>query len=239
MGMRAIAQPYKAPRILAQGGLPIGSPSSGTIGNNGALSAITALPTTYSGGIYLYFPADKIFAGSLAGHYYCVMSSATAGTIYNNTYTGGIPAIPASPTPFVTTGPGAYTQVTTEITALTLTNIVEANSLGIDGALDSSVAYSTAATAGAKTAVIKLAGTSINSLGAAASATAMSQRSITQNRGIATRQHTRNGSQASSTSQSTHTTIDTTIAMTISISHQLAVATDFMIGESRSFILRP
>ena len=102
----------KTPRILSQGGVAIGVPSSGTMGNNGALSALTALPTTYSGGIYLYFPANAIAAGVAAGLYYCIMSSTTAGTVYNNTYTSGVPTAPASPTAFSTTGPGAYTQTT-------------------------------------------------------------------------------------------------------------------------------
>ena len=33
-------------------------------------------------------------------------------TLYNNTYASGLPQVPSSPTSFVTTGPGAYTQTT-------------------------------------------------------------------------------------------------------------------------------
>lgn len=92
--------------------LPVGIPSSGSIGNNGALTGLTAFATTYPN-IYLFFPAGAIAAGSAAGFYFCQMSSATAGTIFNNALvTGTAPAIPAAPTPFVTTGPGAYTQST-------------------------------------------------------------------------------------------------------------------------------
>lgn len=101
--------------------LPVFRPSGGSIGNNGALTLTTALSRTYSGGIYLYFPANAIYAGSAAGIYYTVMSSTTAGTIYNNTYTGGIPTAPASPTAFVTTGPGAYTQTTSAVTLVSYT----------------------------------------------------------------------------------------------------------------------
>src|ERR1700693_852831 len=95
---------------VIQNAIPMILPSSGTIGNNGALSALTALPTIYANA-YLYFPAGAIVAGSLAGLYYCIMSSTTAGTIYNNTYDttlGVMPTIPANPVPFVTPGPGAY-----------------------------------------------------------------------------------------------------------------------------------
>lgn len=94
---------------LAQSGIPMILPSSGTIGNNGALSAITALPFTYPSG-YAFFPTNAIAAGVAAGLYFVQMSSATAGTIFNNLYSIGFPTIPTNPTPFVTTGPGAYTQ---------------------------------------------------------------------------------------------------------------------------------
>jgi len=114
--------PSNSPIVLAQTGIPMILPSSGSIGNNGALSGITALPTTYSGGCYMYFPANAIFVGSAAGLYYVVMSSTTAGTIYNDIYTSGVPTIPALPTPFVTTGPMAYVQTTgADITLLSIT----------------------------------------------------------------------------------------------------------------------
>ncbi len=91
----------------------------GSVGNNGALTLSIDLNDTYSAGIYLYFPSNAIFSGSVAGRYYCVMSSTTVGTIYNNTYTSGIPMAPASPTGFVTTGPGAYaTTLNTDITLI-------------------------------------------------------------------------------------------------------------------------
>ena len=119
--------------LVGQTGVPVILPSGGTIGNNGALSGITALPTTYSTGCFMYFPASAIFAGSLNGLYYVVMSSSTAGTIYNNTYVSGQPEIPASPTPFVTTGPGAYVQASSQIDLITFP--VPANAMGKNGRL--------------------------------------------------------------------------------------------------------
>lgn len=145
--------------ILMQGGLTVGIPSSGSIGNNGALSGIAALDATYSGGIYLYFPANAIFAGSAAGLYYCVMSSTTAGTIYNNTYTGGVPTAPASPTPFASTGPGAYTQTTGEITLSTQT--VPGGIMGINGALRVNAKIPVSASVNAKTVNVKLSTTTL------------------------------------------------------------------------------
>jgi hypothetical protein len=119
--------------LVGQTGLPIILPSGGTIGNNGALSGITALPTTYNQGCYMYFPTAAISAASLAGIYYVVMSSTTAGTIYNDVYVSGQPNVPASPTPFVTTGPGAYVQATSQIDLITFP--VPANAMGKNGRL--------------------------------------------------------------------------------------------------------
>jgi hypothetical protein len=110
------------PITVYKSGLLIGIAGSGSIGNNGALTLTTALSTTYSGGLYLYFPANAISAGSAAGFYWTVMSSTTAGTVFNNVYTpGSNPVRPASNTAFSTTGPGAYTGSTAEITAISTT----------------------------------------------------------------------------------------------------------------------
>ena len=138
--------------------IPMILPSSGTIGNNGALSGLTAFPGTYVS-CYMYFPANAIAAGVAAGLYYCVMSSTTAGTIYNNTYTSGQPTIPASPTAFSTTGPGAYTQTTaSDVTVLSGT--VPANTLGINGELRSTFLSEMVSGASYKVIGHKLGGTS-------------------------------------------------------------------------------
>jgi len=111
---------YSVPYTFISTGVPFVLVSSGTMGNNGALSGITAVSNTYPNA-YVYLPANAISTGSTAGWYYAVFSSTTAATIYNNTYTSGVPSIPASPTAFVTTGPGAYTQTTSAVTALNYT----------------------------------------------------------------------------------------------------------------------
>ena len=117
--------------VVAQTGLPIAMPSSGSIGNNCAITGLTAMPYTYPA-IYLYFPAGAISSGSAAGLYYTVMSSATAGTCYNNKYTSGTPAIPASPVAFSTTGPGAFTQTTGTYESMFNVN-VPAGAIGLNG----------------------------------------------------------------------------------------------------------
>src|SRR3989304_667201 len=127
-------------QVLQSIGVTILIPSSGTMGANGALSAITALTNTYPN-IYLYFPAGKVYSGSAAGFYYAEMSSTTAGTVYNNIYTPGTnePDIPASPTPITDAGPGAYTQSTSEITAVSAT--VPGGSMGRKGVIKSEASF--------------------------------------------------------------------------------------------------
>lgn len=113
-------------------GILVGIPSSGSFGNNGALTLTTAVLLTVPR--FCYFPADKIYVGSAAGLYWTVFSDTSHAVVYNNLYTGGPPAIPASPTPFVCTGPGAYTQTTgADITVASFT--LPGGSLGPTGSL--------------------------------------------------------------------------------------------------------
>lgn len=82
---------------------------------------------------WMYFPANAIVAGSAAGVYFVQMSSTSVGTIFNNVLSSGAPSIPASPTAFSTTGPGAYTQTTSAVTLVTIP--VLGGSMGVNGAL--------------------------------------------------------------------------------------------------------
>lgn len=91
-----------APWALAQ---------SGTVGSNGALTLGTVMLTVYSSGIWLYFPANAVYASSPAGWYWAVMSSTTAGTVYANYSADGAATLypPTTPTPLVGTTGAAYT----------------------------------------------------------------------------------------------------------------------------------
>ena len=108
--------PLGVPRRIFSSGIPSGIPSSGSIGNNGALTLGTPFANVYGPsngnipGIWLSFPAGAVYAGSLVGSYWTVMSSTSAGTVYNNLLTAGSLSPPTNPTPIVATGPGAYTQ---------------------------------------------------------------------------------------------------------------------------------
>jgi len=106
---------------------------SGTMGNNGALSAVPTLTRTYPRA-YMYFPANVIGAAVPAGWYYVQMSSATAGTVYNNVYTTGNVSFPVSPTAFVSTGAGAFVNaVSTSIAGFNFN--LPGGSLGNNGTL--------------------------------------------------------------------------------------------------------
>lgn len=170
---------------IGQSHIPFVFPSSGTMGNNGALSGITALPTTYSHA-YVYMPANAIEAGSSAGWYYAIFSSTTAATLYNNTYTSGTPSIPGSPTAFVTTGPGAYTQTTgSYITAYTMT--VTGGIMGTNGTVRASGMASYLSSAGGKAVRATFGGSTI----AAASGTTTTNLGFVagvSNRGVSTAQ---------------------------------------------------
>lgn len=146
---------------LLQTGLPFVLQSSGSVGNNGALSGIVALPAAYTQ-CYMYFPANAIYAGSTAGWYYVVMPSTSAGTIYNNTYASGTPVVPSAPTPFVTTGPGAYMQVSgAAVTALSVT--VPGGSMGPHGRVVMNLMGSSANNASNKLVEVYLGGQAIMS----------------------------------------------------------------------------
>ncbi len=123
----------EVPRVIGQSHIPFILCSSGSMGNNGALSGLTALQTAYPNA-YVYLPAGAIASGSAAGWYYAVFSSTTAATVYNNTYSSGTPTIPASPTAFSTTGPGTFTQTTGSLIA-SYTLTIAGNTIGPNGAV--------------------------------------------------------------------------------------------------------
>lgn len=233
-----------APIILAQNAIPFVLPSGngvgvGVIGNNGALSAITALPTTYTA-CYMYFPVNAIAAGVAAGWYYTVMSSTTAGTIYNNTYTSGTQTIPASPTAFVTTGPGNFTQTTGNIASVSIT--IPGGAIGTNGSLRINHDIQTIANANAKLPVIKLATVLIHQITATTYAVwqvlfSMKNRGVA-NKQICTRTNTSEGASAAS-SNFTYTTIDTSVDTALIFYLDMATNTDFMVLEGFTIEVLP
>ncbi len=89
---------------------------SGTAGAFTLSAAILANAWNLLKGAWCYMPAS--FGGSAypAGWYWAVFSSDTAGTLYVNTYSSGVPVRPASPTNFPVNLSGRLNQTTSEIT---------------------------------------------------------------------------------------------------------------------------
>ncbi len=156
------ANPSQPITVLSISGIPFIKASSGSMGNNGAVSAMTALPKTYSNGAYLYLPAGAICAAcaasvggagvgnaSAAAWYWFVGSSTTAGTVYNFTHTGTGTPVLGTATALAETGPGAFTGVTGVVNAITIA--VPANLMGASGRIESRASWVQNGTAGNKT----------------------------------------------------------------------------------------
>lgn len=219
---------WTTPEIsFAQFGLPLILPSSGSIGDNGALSGITAFNATYIQ-CYMYFPVNAIATGTAAGWYYVVMSGTSAGTIYNNPRTTtDIPAVPTTLVPFVTTGPGAYTQGTSAVTAFSKT--IPAGTLGINGVLDCYVDHLCNNSAGIKTSSILFNSTALHNLGTTTSL-GQPRRVMVFNRGNQAKQKVTRANITSEASvpsiATTFTTVDTSVDVVLNVSLTISVATD-------------
>lgn len=227
---------------IFQSGIPFIKASSGTMGNNGAISAMTALPVTYSAGAYIWLPAGAVAAGVPAAPtwYWFVASSATAGTVYNNIYTTGQPSPPAVNTPFATTGPGAYTGDTGTITGPIFT--VVANLLGIHGRIDAHSILEYAPTAGSKTSKIRFGGTDCWTQSTTTGASMMGN-CVINNRGTLTRQMVgyfdiRSGA-VSNSGMLVEGVINTALDTTVSFVASTAVATDHVVIDGARVLITP
>lgn len=234
---KTLAKLLRIPYNIGQSGIPVIIPSSGSMGNNGAITLTTALTTTYPG-CYLYLPANAISAGSAAGFYYAVMSSTTVGTVYNNTYSSGVPLDPASPTAFSTTGPGAYTQTTAA--DLTLLNItIPGGAMGKNGLLMCYPEFTFSNSAGVKNLKLLLNATTV--LTSSPTTTAYNpMRYFFRNKGAnnVNMDNSGVGFGAIATTP-TRRTIDTGADFTYKCVGNLAAATDYIVLEANIIQLNP
>ena len=150
------AQRYDAtPYVLPTYGAPVLIPPSGTMAANGAVTFGTAITLESSAvltdGLWAYFPAGAVYAGSAAGFYWMTMSSSTQGTVYDTTYVPGTTSgeRPASPTAISAAGPGAYTGETATIVASSV--VLPGGALGLNGSLRVTQAIAVNNTANNKT----------------------------------------------------------------------------------------
>ena len=234
---KTLAKMLRIPYSPFQGSVPMIIPSSGSMGNNGAITLTTALPATYTS-CYLYLPANAIEAGSAAGLYYAVMSSTTVGTVYNNTYTGGEASIPASPAAFVTTGPGAYTQTTATDIALT-TFTLYGGSLGKRGSLFTFPLWAINSSGNTKTVKQKINAAEANALGFTTTATSTAPYVI-RNRGAEDKNVSNTTAGFGSAGVSpVSLTADTSADATIELVGRLATATDYIVLSGVTYLLNP
>jgi hypothetical protein len=236
---KTLAKLLRMPYGIFQNAIPVILPSSGSIGNNGALTLTTALPAIFTRA-YMYFPANAISAGSAAGLYYVVMSSTTAGTIYNNTLTSGEATIPSSPTAFATTGPGAYTQTTASDITLALFTLY-GGTLGDRGVMVINQQASHPSNANIKSPKIKIGGVSVFDPGGYTTQTIITVPYVLRNRGATNinvdSKHAGVGNSLSVTSG--YRTLDTSTDLTVLYTANLQVATDYFILEGLDAQIRP
>jgi hypothetical protein len=213
-----IMQTQPQPYVLSQGAVPYGIANSGTIATNGTVTLGTALNTTYSGGIWLYFPAAA-FAASAAGFYWCVMSSTTVGVVY----TSDTSAVA------VTGSNSAYTGDTTQRTAVSVT--IPGGSMGANGSVRHHAGHSINNTAGNKVTSTFFGATSIFTATGTTN-TSMGYEAVTTNKNSASSQRTSNLGVTGATGQGAFSAIDTNTDSLLTFRLQLAVATDVLVLEN-------
>lgn len=210
---------------------PSGVAPTGTVGANGAVTLGTALAKTYTGGIFLRFPAGALFSGSAAGSYWCVMSSTTVGTAFNNTLTDP-PSAPASTTAIVDAGPGAYTGVTGDVTVASFA--VPGGFLGPNGSIRMNNENSYNTTAGNKVFKYVFGGVTLVTIARSSSGGHDSFTTRFRNVGSQAINTTSTASESVAATALSHivTAINTGVSQTFSFSVNIAVATDFAVVES-------
>src|SRR5574343_945044 len=140
---------------LALSGIGYGIMPSGTMGTgaSGHFVSGTALPHTYSAGLWMYFAATAAITPALtAGFSWCVFSNTTTFTIYTNG--------PGSAAIDFSVG-GAVTGHTGEVTARSVT--IPAGLMGAMGQLETTINNSHLNSATAKTTRSKLGGSTCTS----------------------------------------------------------------------------
>jgi hypothetical protein len=147
-----VANARSQPYTLAQSGVPVGLAPNGTVATNGQITLGTALPRTYSTGIWFYLPAGTVVGGA-AGLYWCVMSSTTVGQVYTKFVDTSQAFVPYIPTGTLVNSVGsnaAYTQTTVANIALASLTL-PAGSIGPNGQIRMNWEFSYNLAAGNKT----------------------------------------------------------------------------------------
>lgn len=218
--------------ILGQSRLPMIVPSSGSMANNGALTMTTAVDQAYPAA-YFYMPAGAIVAAGAAGFYYGTCASTTVCTLFNNVYVSGSPTIPASPTAFATTGPGAYTQ-TTGSTVVANTVSIAGGTLGVNDEVYTHGLMSYPNSAGAKTIALNY-GAFLYGTNAPTTTVALAFQAGFANAGSATRQNQTGLTVmilSTAAAVPVNGSVNTAASQNLNVTLKLATATDYVILQS-------
>jgi hypothetical protein len=186
--------PANAPFIVAQSAVAVINPSSGSVTGSGTDATITlnaAMYQIYADGCWMVLPAGAAYAGSLAGLYWCVMSSTTVGILYDITLgTSQVPYVPSSP-PRITASRGATGYTTLLVSpAQIFGGLIPGGLMGVSGALRvrANFGFSGGSTSGTVCfGVLGATGTQMHSNASAAAANAGYDFMI-RNLGVANRQ---------------------------------------------------
>jgi len=227
---------------LAQTAIPFIYLGTCNIGNNGALTSAPGLPATYSNGCYVLVATNGIAAGTPTAPtwYFCIMSSATAGTIYNNTYTSGTPFVytASTATAFATTGPGSVTGLTAAQVGPNWS--VAANTLGPNGVLEIAAVFGCQGSTNSKTCAVKLGSATIFTSATTTAANVACLALLTcQNQGVTGAQvSNQTGTLGYSATAQTYSSQDTTTALTLAMVGT-KVATESLVFDSFSATVTP
>lgn len=211
---------------LALSGIGYGIMPSGTLsaGSSGHFVSGTALPNTYSEGLWMYFAANAIVTPNIsAGFYWCVFSNTTTCTIYSSG--PGSAAINFSVGGAVTGYFGA------EVTARSVT--IPAGLMGENGQLSSDILTVISGAATTKIVRLKLGASTTTSFATAVATNLSIMGTATTTNASAAAQYSRpTYTGSTSTSTSTRTTIDTTASTTYALTLQMSAATDFVVNHN-------
>lgn len=209
---------------IALSGIGYGIMPSGTVsaGASGHFVSGTALPHTYSAGLYMYFAANVIVTPNLsAGFYWCVFSDTTTCTIHSSG--------PGSAAINFTVG-GATTGYTGgEVTARSVP--IPAVLMGAMGQLETTINSSHLNSATAKTTRAKLGGSTCSTQ-TPTTTVGLFGKSVIANTSSAVQMSSGTFTVGTAATSPNRTTIDTTAATTYTLTLQMAAATDYIINHS-------
>lgn len=230
--------------VFAVSNQPWGIPSSGAVigANGGALTLGTAFIETYGptgatpfDGIWLKFNAGEVDTGSAADFWWVVMTSTTAGTVYNNHLppgSAGLNKPPTTPTLFTTNvGTGATTGSTAQTLGWLLS--LAGGTLGANGSFELEMSMRSNVSAGSKQLQPKFGGANVGAAAQSTAASSVVDQTVRYfNKNNASRQGSTVKSStatASLTLAPTGSAVNTAAATTIGLDLKLATATDWVV----------